>query len=185
MTRKILYTLSEAIAAAPEGWRVPSRDEWQELIDFAEGSPDRMAKGYAPTAGRKLKAASGWNECGNGTDELGFAALPDNYGNASGFLYEPGTNGIWWSCSPRLDEDGKEMENKIAVYGMYCKSNAVGVYDFDGSPALSVRLVKNDGVLPQNGVFTDPRDGKAYKCVRIGGKVWMAENLSYKQPEEA
>ncbi len=32
---------------------------------------------------------------------------------------------------------------------------------------------------PETGTFTDARDGKVYKWVKIGNQTWMAENLAY------
>ncbi|MDR0330104.1 MAG: hypothetical protein LBH93_00100, partial [Chitinispirillales bacterium] len=65
-----LYDWESAKRAAPDGWHLPTRTEWQSLID---------ASGGDAIAGKKLKAATGWAGGGNGTDDYGFAALPGGY----------------------------------------------------------------------------------------------------------
>jgi len=60
-----LYDWNSANKACPEGWHLPSDDEWTTLTDFIGNG-----------AGTKLKTTSGWSENGNGTNDFGFSALP-------------------------------------------------------------------------------------------------------------
>jgi len=75
----------------PIGWHIPSNAEWDALM---------TAVGGLSTAGPKLKATSGWNFSGNGTDNYGFSALPSGSGNSNGsFGNDVGIGGTWWSAS--------------------------------------------------------------------------------------
>jgi uncharacterized protein (TIGR02145 family)/uncharacterized repeat protein (TIGR02543 family) len=74
----------------PTGWHIPSDAELTVLIDYVGGSS---------TAGKKLKATSGWSDNGNGTDSYGFAALPGAYGFSGGGFDDVGGIGVWWSAS--------------------------------------------------------------------------------------
>jgi uncharacterized protein (TIGR02145 family) len=62
---------------------LPSKAEWEVLGNDS----------------KKLKAKSGWNSNGNGTDEFGFSALPGGYGGSGGSFLDVGGRGYWWSAN--------------------------------------------------------------------------------------
>jgi uncharacterized protein (TIGR02145 family) len=103
----------------PSDWHLPSRAEWNVLGDDA----------------KKLKATSGWEENGNGTDDYGFSALPGGYSFSLGF-YDVGDYGYWWSAT---------SDNSIDVYRWYMGSNGTNPYWVTDikSNLFSVRCLKD------------------------------------------
>lgn len=84
---------------------MPSNEEWDKLYRFADGTSGTGSPYDSKTAGRFLKATSGWNSGGNGTDKYGFSALPGGYGYSNGTFYDVGTYSRWWSSSENNSDD--------------------------------------------------------------------------------
>jgi uncharacterized protein (TIGR02145 family) len=126
-----LYNWNTAKKVCPSGWHLPSKDEWQVLVDAAGG-------GYK--AGKNLKAANGWNDyegkSGNGTDKFDFSALPGGYGNSGGSFFNVGNLGDWWSAS--------EDNSDFAYSRNMCYYNESVGYSNRGKSFLrSVRCVQD------------------------------------------
>lgn len=85
----------------PEGWHVPSENEWTALENFI------MESGIPKNeAGKALKSTTGWYNNGNGTDNFGFNALPGGYRDANdGSFDNAGKDGGWWSSTPGGSEN--------------------------------------------------------------------------------
>ena len=121
-----LYTWDDARAACPEGWSLPDSADFASLITEAGG---------AAVAGEKLKSTGGWFKKGNGTDALGFNALPAGYRGAEGSYDGIGGYAYFWSASTTPDD--------LAYYlFLDFSSKAASMNAFPKGDFRSVRCVK-------------------------------------------
>ena len=88
------YAVNDPRGLAPEGWKIPSDEEWSRLADFLGGES---------VAGTKMKSTDFWadyeGKSGNGTNESGFSALPGGGRNGDGTFGAIGKYGYWWSST--------------------------------------------------------------------------------------
>ncbi|MCX6238845.1 MAG: fibrobacter succinogenes major paralogous domain-containing protein [Bacteroidia bacterium] len=121
----------------PEGWHVPSDEEWQKMIDYLGGEG---------TVGGKLKATgiieNGdglWHEPNTGaTNEISFNALPGGYMNPKDInpFGDLGKAGYWWTSTT--------IARRTAAYKSMLHNNHK-VFRAGGSESnfYSVRCVNN------------------------------------------
>ena len=125
----------------PSGWHIPSNADWDILFRYVDAENDGDGYDeYGPydsyTAGMYLKATTGWNENGNGTDKYGFSALPGGLGYSGGSFLGVGDYGSWWSAD--------EYDSGVAYYRYmgYYGDSAYWGSDFK-SLLFSVRCVQD------------------------------------------
>jgi uncharacterized protein (TIGR02145 family) len=122
----------------PGGWHIPSNADWDKLFRYADGTSGTSSPYTSPTAGRYLKATSGWNSDSNwnGTDQYGFSALPGGYGYSAGTFYNVGDIGYWWTAN--------ENYSLNAYYRYMDYDYYVAFWDYDFKYRLfSVRCVQD------------------------------------------
>jgi uncharacterized protein (TIGR02145 family) len=120
------YAVNDPRGLAPEGWHVPSDDEWTVLTN-ALGGDD---------AGTKMKSTNGWNEDGNGTNTSGFSGLPGGNRFGSGSFGSLGKIGVWWS-SPEYSTSNARCRSLFYPIG------SVSRHDSNKDLGLSVRCLKD------------------------------------------
>lgn len=82
----------------PDGWRVPTSEDWTELRDFLGGRS---------VAGGKIKQAgtSHWKAPNEGaTNSSDFTALPGGFRGPNGLFYMMSEVALWWSSSSSSDK---------------------------------------------------------------------------------
>lgn len=106
----------------PKGWHLPNNSEWKTLFTAVGGSS---------TAGNVLKSQSGWKSRGNGTDTVGFSALPAGYRDYAGNFYDVGVYAHFWSSTDYVDHDAILMSlyfaHEYASLGSHYKGHGYSV----------------------------------------------------------
>nr|NQU93020.1 fibrobacter succinogenes major paralogous domain-containing protein [Bacteroidota bacterium] len=104
------FSVVDENGLCPEGWHVPSKDEWTEFTNFIGGSGAASAPMIRSC--RQINSPMG-GECNTsehprweypenltfGTDDFGFSALPGGYRVGLGDFDQLGRYGAWWSTT--------------------------------------------------------------------------------------
>ncbi|NLA15939.1 MAG: hypothetical protein GX877_05310 [Bacteroidales bacterium] len=121
-----LYNWHAALTACPDGWHLPTHEEWKQLAGHVKNN-----------VGGRLKAITHWKEPNiNANNRSGFSALP------GGALSHPlqyrdiGEAGYWWTAT------ADDQENARCLELSYQHNVGLETQTFKAD-GLSVRCVRN------------------------------------------
>ena len=138
LTKNKTSSKSKIQGTCPENWHIPSENEWNTLL------------GLVNNFATDLKSTNGWLDDGNGTDIVGFGALPAglNYNELGEDLWGGvGQVTCFWTpgqSTVQLDDLGPI--NYYESGSTFCLSNHDRAIFYDNHPkeyAFSVRCVKD------------------------------------------
>jgi uncharacterized protein (TIGR02145 family) len=170
----------------PEGWYIPSDDDWTTLKKFVGSA-----------AGKKLKANSDLWSSNTGTDNYGFAALPGGYKSLDDSFISVGSSGYWWSATECNYTDAKLRANNAYLRNIssdissnvFGKDHLYSVRCLKGSSSSSnqsnsSRICNSSSSMQTGVIYGDPvtYQGEKYKTVVMGTQTWFQRNLNYAAP---
>lgn len=134
------YAVIDSRDIAPEGWHVPTDEDWKELemfLGMSQSEADESGDRGTDEGGQlKETGTSHWSTPNMGaTNESGFTALPGGYISIDNF-YELGDYGYFWSSS----EGGS---NSAWFRVLSYISSVINRSDYDRGDGFSVRCVKD------------------------------------------
>lgn len=136
------YNWELAKTVCPEGWHLPSSEEFEKLFTDVGGKE---------SAGLKLKSAEGWSHYGNGSDEYGFNGTPSGFRDYRGRFDRQTMYAYLWSSTevPSAETSagtaaasGNAAAKAVGIHLMAGRKDA-SIYPYSKDFGLSVRCVKN------------------------------------------
>ena len=139
-----LYTYAAALNACPDGWHLPTDDEWKTLemhLGMSQAEADDLGMRGTDEGGKlKETGTTHWNSPNTGaTNESGFTALPGGYRESLnlGFFENSGNRGYWWTATQNFT---------TSAWGRYVNYDNSNIFRHSHGKAsgISVRCLKDD-----------------------------------------
>lgn len=134
----LLYNWPAAMALTVAGWHLPTKTDWDALIETVGTSP-----------GRKLKSTTGWAGSSNGTDEYGFSAVPAGYlpSTSSWSGASVGSDcRFWMTYSGSSYYERFSSDNQNASYSSANKALRISVRLVKDAPGDALTPYENRGI---------------------------------------
>jgi len=134
-----LYSWKAARIVCPDGWRLPSDDDWKTLekrLGMSESDANSLWLRNSGLIGKKLKSSSEWDSTGNGDNSSRLNCFPGGLRDNQGFI-SMGASAYFWTSTPDLFTRN--------VLGRWLSYHEDGVYraSYYRWHGLSVRCVKD------------------------------------------
>ncbi|HNQ67877.1 MAG TPA: fibrobacter succinogenes major paralogous domain-containing protein [Bacteroidales bacterium] len=126
------YAINDPRGLAPEGWRIPTKDDFQKLQEF-------VVSKYDEDDCLPLKSKDLWKEkFGNdGTNETGFNALPGGYINIDGSSENMLETANFWTCT-----QSENFDNMAYGFSLSYQFQTTSLSDAFKCYGYSVRCIK-------------------------------------------
>jgi uncharacterized protein (TIGR02145 family) len=134
------YAVNDPGGLAPKGWKIPTDEEWNFLVDFLRGDN---------VAGRKIKSSQSEFIERDVKGEYAFKGLPGGCRSHCGLFRNLGLSGYWWSS--------QEINANNSRRYLVLRSNlGISVGWESKKHGYSVRCIKdtksgNNQILPEKG----------------------------------
>ena len=125
------YAISDNRNCCPDGWRIPTRSDFESMFAFLGGENEAIQK--------IKKEGTVWPNSDRANNDSGFSVYPSGYRNNGGSFYDLGNMANFWVSDSYLNVNSVSVKNGLIILA---HTDDFGWNGYSKEWGLSVRCIK-------------------------------------------